>query len=203
MNNKIESHICYYCARPAVFRLDNGFWCCKNSWHKCPAIAGAISKRQCARYYYWPKQTMERAVERGEIKCYICGGIATHARLVAKDDKRVWGGCCSEFARGCPKYSEYRSNLLLKRYADHPEYKERMREVMFEVQNRPEIKQKKSDSMTILHNEDCDKCVVFQENYNQSIKKRLKTVIKTKSDPEWRKEFSKLRTGIKYKTKED
>lgn len=198
----MKKHKCFYCNRPAVFKLDDGKWCCRNTWQKCPSNTKAISKIQTARYYYWPKQTMERAIERGEIKCYICEEVANYAKMINKEGEKVeWGGCCSKPVKNCPGYSEYRSKILRKRYAENPDYKENISKAMLIAQNRPEVKQKKSESMKILHNEDCDKCVVFQENYTKSIKKRTEKATETRNDPEWKEWFSKVRTGVKYKTK--
>jgi hypothetical protein len=49
-----------------------------------------------------------------------------------------------------------------------------MSKIMKKVQNKPEVKEKKSETMIHLHNDDCDECLEFQENYTTAQKKRRK-----------------------------
>ncbi len=58
---------------------------------------------------------------------------------------------------------------------------------MIEAQNRPEVKKAKSKKMTLLHNEDCEKCKEFQENYSKAqIARRGENYEKNKKY--WKKE---------------
>ena len=47
----------------------------------------------------------------------------------------------------CPEYSTYIGDVKRKLYNSKPDYRENMSKAMYECQNRPEVKKKKSNSM--------------------------------------------------------
>ena len=98
-------------------------------------------------------------------KCFYCGEVATEFR----DDGRH---LCNPRARSCPGFHDALSALHKQRYIDHPEYLVKMSKTMKRVQNKPEVKEKKSNTMILLHHGDCEPCKEFQKNYSKSTDKR-------------------------------
>jgi hypothetical protein len=91
--------------------------------------------------------------------CYICG-IETDK--VHKFSKKP---CCHELSIQCPGYHQWLSVKRKKLYRENPYMVEQMREDRKFVQQRPEIAEKKRQSMTILHNGTDEKSLEFQKNY--------------------------------------
>ena len=156
---------CSHCGKEAVIQFANGSWCCEDNAQKCPAVKKIKSDRMIAFHFHSAKQTLERQIKLGVFKCVYCGSVA-----VIKTNSGVF--CCSKEARSCPEYSNYLSQIKKMNYDENPEMRATMSKAMLEAQNRPDVQEKKSQSMIHLHNDDCEPCREFQKNYKEAHKKR-------------------------------
>ena len=84
--------------------------------------------------------------------------------------------CCSETGRSCPGFGKYLGDLRLQYYKDNPEQLEFQRKNVKEINNRPEVKEKKRLAMLRLHRDSCDACLEFQTNYTEAQKARRKDI---------------------------
>ena len=98
------------------------------------------------------------------MECKYCGKEAKYI-IWNKDD------CCSPTAKQCPGYSKWFGNIVRKIYKDNPEQHKLMSRRSKEVHNRPEVKEKKRQSMKELHNGSTIECLEFQNNYTKGRKK--------------------------------
>ena len=166
--SKIAMQPCYWCGGNSIKKFKNGRYCCERHVNKCPAVRNQISKTTVKRHYHSKAQTLIRELESGNAACYYCGETATVILTSSKF-------CCSLTAYKCQGYKDHASKVYKQKYIDQPELIENMSKIMKKVQNRPEVKRKKSETMIYLHRDDCEKCVEFQENYTTAQKKRRKT----------------------------
>ena len=104
-------------------------------------------------------------IQLGIEKCHICN--EKRAKYFDRDI-----AICEKKRKDCPGFHDYMSKIHKNRYKKQPELKEKMSELMKEVQNREEVKTKKSDTMTMLHRGDCEPCKEFQKNFKNAHKKR-------------------------------
>ncbi len=106
-------------------------------------------------------------VEAGLLKCEICGRPARFA---------VYGNkpCCEDRSTKCPGHHEYISKVMIKKYKDNPELLINMSKKLKVSQNKPEVKELKSNAMIRLHRGDCDECKEFQHNFKTAHKARRK-----------------------------
>jgi len=103
-------------------------------------------------------------IQLGKEKCKYCGDTAHHLAGGGGD----YFPCCNEKTRKCPGYHDYISKIMKQKYIDHPELLDKMSESLKIAQNRPEVKEKKRESMLILHHGDCEPCKEFQTNFKQA-----------------------------------
>ena len=140
----------------------DNYWCHENHRH-CPAYLENMRKKQLENNYNSKRQTMQRQLQRGELKCVHCGETAKY--LIHN-----YAPCCEPTKRDCPKYKEIISKRIKKVYDDNPEYKTMMRRKIASVQKRPEVKERKRDVMLMLHNGDCEKCKEFRKKYLKNMR---------------------------------
>lgn len=170
--------LCIYgCGLEGKFTMKNGFKCCSESWQKCPAKRKEAQERTLKRNYHSKQQTMRRLLAKGEQVCYICGEPAKYITNNSNNPHF----CCSSNAQKCPEYSTYIGTQKKNYYNTHPQFKKDMREFISNVQRRPDVIQKKSDAMKVLHAYNDE----FKENYREGIKQANQT----KSNPAWKKWF--------------
>jgi hypothetical protein len=154
----MEKHICEFgCGREAIKQFEhNKKWCCSEKAHVCPAI---IEKSIATRKLNHPSRKQKMNDEIINNVCKFCG---QPAKFVINNFKDY---CCVEKGYNCPEYGKYIGNKKKKWFQEHPEAKEKARLLCQEIQKRPEVQEKKSEAMKVLHNGDCEKCVEFQKNY--------------------------------------
>ncbi len=108
-------------------------------------------------------------IEAGIMKCVICG---RRARFAVFGDRP----CCEDRLLKCPGHHDYISKIMKNKFKNDPGLKVRMSKSLKEAQNRPEVKEAKSDAMINLHRGDCDECKEFQHNFKVAHKARRKNV---------------------------
>ncbi len=173
--------LCNYCnEREGKYLFKNGFWCCESTHHKCPSQRDKYATAGNGRFKNSKLRILKRQVESGKLNCVYCGDPAKYVLA----NYRV---CCSKGAKSCPKFSKYLGDKKRQFYRDNPQSKEIMSLAMYEAQNRPEVKEKKSKAMIKLHTEDCIPCVEFQHNYSKSQIKR-RTAQYEKNKKYWKKD---------------
>lgn len=157
---------CFYCGGSAVhfFKTANR-WCCESNTNRCPAIREKKRKSSLNKYKDSPRGKVRRSIEDGTAKCVYCGDTAHFMIFENKP-------CCTETAYDCPNHSKARGESIKQKYAENPERCINMSRTMKEVQNRDDVKQKKSNTMIELHRGDCEPCIEFQNNYKEGIEKR-------------------------------
>jgi len=157
---------CSYCkTADAVIKFATGKWSCDSNIQRCPAIKKAKSESMLARNFHSKKQTLERQLRKGIYRCSYCGAVA-----VTKNINNMF--CCKKLAYDCPEYSNFLSVIKKMNYEENPDLRIKMSKAMIEAQNRPDVQDKKSQSMIHLHNDDCEPCREFQKNYKEAHKKR-------------------------------
>jgi len=173
-----KAWLCDYCnVREAVHKFKNGRWCCEEDVHRCPGFKERLSKKLAEKYKDSKIGKLRQDLKDGKLKCKYCG---RRARFLLNNTTMP---CCQPKARLCPNKKYWFGRIIKNTYRKNPELKENLREIMLELQNRPEIKEKKSETMKILHNADCDKCKDFQKHYTDG---------KTKCKEKRREKFIKL-----------
>ena len=177
------TNICFYgCGQEAKYQFVNGRWCCSDNFHKCPNTREVSRIRALERTKDSAIAILRAKVKNKEMKCKYCGEVGNYIL----NNNMI---CCKEKSKLCPEYSNYMSQIHLKRYKEHPEQRENMSKIMKEVQNRPEVASKKRKTMTILHNEACEECEEFQDKYNKGRVKFNKYLYE-------RHEYSLIELGI-------
>lgn len=160
-------NICHYgCGQEGKVQFDNGFWCCSETFHRCPAERERRRQRMLAKYHNSKRQVMQREIEAGIHRCGYCGKPAKYWAETAEKF------CCKRYARDCPGYSEYLSKKHKLKYKENPELIEHMSEKMKEVQNRADVRQAKRLRMIHLHNDNCEECLDFQKKFKKGHKDR-------------------------------
>lgn len=161
----ISQNKCDYCGiRTATHYFPTSDrYCCEEKYHQCPSNREFQRKKMKKVYRDSKWNKFKRKIERGEVKCKYCDETA---RFFISN-----AGCCQPNAKKCPNYTKFVGDKMRKKWKD-PEYKKLMSKVLVEAQNRPEVKEAKSDAMIVLHNEDCEPCKSFQKNYREGYAKR-------------------------------
>jgi hypothetical protein len=161
----IDKHICDYgCGQEATHYFKTAKkWCCSKSFLKCPSVKKKRSEIMLKVNEGSKADIMRKAIADGSGKCYLCGAPAKHIVFSSKL-------CCMDRITKCPKHKEVLRASMKDKYT--PERIEAMRQTMLEVQNRPEVKEKKRKTMLKLHNEDCIPCREFQQKFKKAHKKR-------------------------------
>jgi len=160
---------CIHCGGEGNYLFKSGDWCCTSNAQKCPAVRAKRSRAMLKRYENSTLNLLRISIEEGTAKCFYCGEkadyIVSHNRA-----------CCVDRAVNCPKHAEVVGPSMKASFT--PERREKMVESGKECQQRPEVKEKKSNSMYLLHNGDdsCGKCVEFQENYKKGRVKFIETL---------------------------
>jgi len=93
-------------------------------------------------------------------KCEKCGEKAKYLLF----GQRL---SCSPKLKECPKFHDDLSKKF-KEQRGTVEYRQMMSEAMKEAQNRPEVKEKKRQTMLYLHNDNEKECLVFRHNYTKA-----------------------------------
>jgi hypothetical protein len=188
---------CHYgCGREGIHYLQYGVWVCSLRWRDCPAKQQQEKERIEKLYYNRRKNVMQRRVDAGEEKCFLCGKKANYLIL---RNKHGYIGCCSKLMSQCPEYHNYNSEIKKKSYREIDGYKERMSEAMLEAQNRPDVKEKKSEAMFILHNSDCDKCKQFQRRYKRGKEKYSEYIEKLKQTDKYWESLKGMSYSIRHR----
>jgi len=165
---------CYYCNdREGKWLFDNGRWCCEPNVHGCPAQRRKRKAYQKEKFKYYKTSLFKTLAKTGAVECIYCGKPAYFFKGRSSENPNEYIFTCVKRANSnCPGYKEFISKIHKDRYANNPELKVQMSKAMKECQNRPDVKEAKSIAMTILHNEECEPCKKFQENYKKSKIKR-------------------------------
>jgi hypothetical protein len=164
MNSKTTELCAGGCGKPGIYYkpTSDNYWCNDNH-RKCPGYIKKWRSSLLKRNYNSKAQRMKRQLEREELKCVSCGETAKH--LVGN-----YTPCCMPRKKQCPNFHEYLSNKFKQRYANNPEHVEKQRQIALDVNNRPEVIEKKREKMLMLHRGDCDECKEFQENYLKGLR---------------------------------
>jgi len=164
--------MCDYCnAREGRFYFQNGRWCCEDNVNKCPEKRYKMKQKLLDKYRNSKRGILMEQLNSGSGVCKYCG---EPAKYISPGNH---GLCCSVSAFKCPSYREYAGDIHRRRFNDDPSKREIMSKAMLEVHNREEVIEKKRTAMTILHNDECDKCKDFQKNYQEGRKKMRTTMI--------------------------
>jgi hypothetical protein len=113
--------------------------------------------------------------QKGNLKCFYCDETAKYM-INGKP-------CCQPKLKLCPEQHNYVSKILKEKYIKDPTLRERMSESLKIAQNKPEVVEKKRETMILLHRGDCDECKEFQKRY-LSGQKKTRGVPKNISDEE-------------------
>jgi len=156
---EIHKHKCFYCkTRPArVYFPTADRYCCQKSYRNCPGIKQKMRASTLKQYENYPSSILKREIRDGKHPCIYCGMTANY--LVKR------GPCCSRKAKECPGHKLWLRKVMIQKYIDNPELKEKMRNVSREVHNRSSVKEAKSEKMFHLHNDDCLECKQFQQKF--------------------------------------
>jgi len=174
----VHNQICSYCNNaPAVVYFPTAKkYCCEQSWNVCPHFRENLKLKANRRLKDTPTAINRREAAEGKHPCKYCGGVARFWRFPNNF-------CCEDHARKCPGYHKWSSENKLQLYRDRPELREMQRKIGLEVHNREEVKQQKRDTMTILHNGDCDECLDFQKKYAKG-RDKWREELKSKNNTE-------------------
>lgn len=157
---------CCYCGGPAVHYFKTADrWCCDNSIQRCPAIREKKRLKAYERYKNSKLGILKETILNGTAKCVYCGDTAYFIVSTYKP-------CCKNKAYLCPDHSKTIGLLMKQKYEENPERAINMSETMKVIQNKKDVKKKKSKTMKTLHHGDCIPCVEFQTKYKEGIEKR-------------------------------
>ena len=163
--------LCDYChEREGKYLLQNGKLCCEKIYHKCPAHINQVRQLCKDRAKFKTNRLMNLLIQNNLVECYYCGKPATNYRGVNDKNEHVFT-CCQKLRVGCEAYKKIISEQQKKRY-ENPLEKFKMKKIMLKVQNRDEVKEKKSETMLNLHHGDCEPCKQFQKNFKEAHKQR-------------------------------
>ena len=164
-----QDKICSFCGNKANYQLLNGNYCCSENHNNCfgykELLSNKIKEGIKDRYKDSKRNILINELRDGILRCKYCGNKANYI-------VNYYIGCCVEKSRSCPNFSKWWSEKLKQNYINNPERRETNSKAMKEVQNRPDVKEKKSEKMIILHHNDCCECKEFQSHYNNSVNKR-------------------------------
>lgn len=156
-NNKCD----YGCGKPAKYYFKTAdVYCCESNFRKCSHQKELTKIQALMRNAGSKRQVALGRIERGELNCVYCGNTAKH--MISG-----YRGCCEKYAKQCSGYSKFIGDNIRQAYIDDPSKHEKMTKAMLEAQNRPEVIEKKRQSMNELHNGDCILCKEFQHNYEE------------------------------------
>ena len=162
--------LCEYCKeKEASFQLGNGKWCCEKRVQQCPGVKKKTRKTRLEQSIYSNLAVMNKVAASGMFKCRYCDRPGIYYKGYIKNEHRFQ---CVELAPQCPGYHKYLSNIHKKKFEEKPDLKIQLKHTMKKVQNRPEVKSKKSETMTLLHNGDCEPCKEFQQKFHDGQKNR-------------------------------
>ena len=163
-------NICDYChEREGIYQFQNGKWCCEKSYQMCPVIREKLVRGNLKKSQYCNTTIMKQVAASGAFKCRFCDKPGIYYKGYINNEHIFH--CCKN-VRDCEGFHKYLSNLHKQRFIDNPELKKKMSKLMKKVQNRPELIEKKSESMLNLHNGDCDSCKEYQYNFYKGQKNR-------------------------------
>ena len=127
--------------------------------YKCYKLLYIRAKiRKCKSYSY----RYLYKLQKGYLKCSVCG---TRTAIYNCN----WNSpCCQPSKKECPEWHSKLSELKKNLYNEHPTYRENMSKAMKKVHNTEEVKRAKQLKMLHLHNDNCEECLEFKENFLKS-----------------------------------
>jgi len=156
------------CGKPAVrFLKVSGKPYCSKKKNGCPLTQKEYNEK---RFKNSVRGKMYEELEKGNIKCFVCGEPAKFVIYIKKYEY-----CCAESMKKCPGWKKMSHERKLKWYIDHPEMREWHRNNCKEINNRPEVIEAKSSAMIRLHNTDKK----FRKRYLKGYKNRAMDKIKS------------------------
>ena len=163
-------NLCHYCkTREGIHQFQNGRWCCAPTYQQCPVVSKRMHDAFNERSEYSNIRIMKKAAATGLFPCKYCGEPGLYYGGYINKKHKFY---CTPKGRDCPEFNNYLSKVHKEKFENNPDLLVKMSKKMKEVQNRPEVKEQKSNSMIQLHRGDCEPCKEFQENFTEAQKAR-------------------------------